>query len=89
MDLKELLTKTVELGGADLFIIPGSVPKAKVNGVMKALSEDRILPDHSAQLVKEMYDLVLDRFIYIFFNFGIQLLHILFRIIRFLHLHTS
>ena len=55
MDLIELLRKTVEMGGADLFVVPGSKPLAKVNGVMRELSEERIMPDESEQLVHNMY----------------------------------
>ncbi len=54
MDLIELLKRTVELGGADLFIIPGSVPKVKVKGIMKELSDERIIPENSEKLVEEM-----------------------------------
>ena len=55
MELIELLKKTVELGGADLFIIPGSTPKAKVQGVMTDLCDERIMPNDSTRLVEDMY----------------------------------
>ena len=57
MGLVELLKKTVEEGGSDLFIIPGSEPTAKIQGVMTPLSEQRLMPADTEKLVEEMYGL--------------------------------
>ena len=57
MGLVDLLKRTVEEGGSDLFIIPGSAPTAKIQGVMTPLSEDRLMPADTEHLVEEMYGL--------------------------------
>ncbi len=57
MGLIDLLRKTVELGGSDLFIIPGSVPSAKVHGVLQPVADARVSPAEAEAVVKEMYAL--------------------------------
>lgn len=63
MDLKliDLLKMTLELGGSDLFFIPGSKPVAKVSGQMMALSEERLLPPAVESLINETYALAAGR----------------------------
>lgn len=61
MELKELLMRTVEQNGSDLFIIPGSVPMCKVHGQMIPLSNERVLPPESRRLVEETYHMAGDR----------------------------
>ena len=53
----ELLSKAVQMGGSDIFIIPGAPPRVKVNSSFKNLAEDRLLPADSERLVQEMYEL--------------------------------
>ena len=57
MELTELLKKAVELGGSDIFLIPGSGVMVKVNGEMRPLSEERLLPADTESLIRKMYDL--------------------------------
>ena len=57
MELKELLKKAYDLGGSDIFIVPGTHVTCKVKGDMVALSDDIVKPDATAQLVSEAYDL--------------------------------
>ena len=57
LNLSELLQKTVELEGSDLFIIPGSEPTVKVHGTLQTLIGIRLTPEDSEQLVREMYEL--------------------------------
>ena len=57
MELKELLKKAYDLGGSDIFIVPGAHVTCKVKGDMVALSDDIVKPDATAQLVSEAYDL--------------------------------
>ena len=56
MELTELLKKAVELGGSDLFIVPGSGVMVKVNNEMDPLT-DRLLPADTETLVRGMYGL--------------------------------
>lgn len=61
MELKQILEKTLELGGSDVFIIPGSPVMAKVNGRNVAVSEDRIMPEESRKLIAQTYELAMNR----------------------------
>ena len=57
MSLIDMLRKTVEMGGSDLFIIPGSIPSAKVHGVLQPVSDTRLNPAEAEAVVQEMYTL--------------------------------
>ena len=57
MGLTELLKKAVELDGSDVFIIPGANVMAKIESEMVPLTEDRMMPDGTEMLVREMYEL--------------------------------
>lgn len=57
MELTELLKKAFELGGSDVFIVPGAQVMAKANGALIPLSEGRLKPDESEELVREAYEL--------------------------------
>ncbi|MBQ9408544.1 MAG: PilT/PilU family type 4a pilus ATPase [Clostridia bacterium] len=53
----ELLKKAVQMGGSDVFIVPGSGVMVKVNNDMVKLTEDRVTPSRSAELIAQMYAL--------------------------------
>ena len=53
----EMLKKAVALGGSDVFIIPGSPAMVKVQDNFEKLSEDRLMPDDTERLAREMYEL--------------------------------
>ena len=55
--MNELLQKAVAMGGSDIFIVPGAPVTVKVNSRMEKLTENRVSPDESAALVRQMYDL--------------------------------
>lgn len=61
MELKDILKKTVEIGGSDIFIIPGSPVKVKLNGRMVPLGDVRILPEESEKLIGQTYELARGR----------------------------
>ena len=52
-----LLQKAVELGGSDIFIVPGANVLVKVNNDMISLTEERVTPAHSEELIRQMYEL--------------------------------
>ena len=53
----EMLRKAVELKGSDLFIIPGAPVEVKVHGKLVSLTEQKIMPDETKRLIREMYEL--------------------------------
>ena len=55
--LTELLEKTLEIGGSDVFIIPGSPVMAKVRGTMVPLTDDIVRPPETKVLVEQTYEL--------------------------------
>ena len=57
MELSELLKKAYDLGGSDIFILPGAPVTCKVKGDMVALSDDIVKPDGSKLLVQQAYEL--------------------------------
>ena len=57
MELRELLKKAYDLGGADIFIVPGAKVTCKVKGEMVSLSDDIVKPDGTEKLVREAYEL--------------------------------
>jgi len=61
MELKQILEKTLELGGSDIFIVPGSQVVAKVNGKMTALWPERLKPDDTHSLISQTYALAQNR----------------------------
>ena len=57
MELREILHKAYELGGSDIFIVPGARVTCKVKGSMVPLTDDVVMPSSTEQLVKEAYGL--------------------------------
>ena len=44
MELKEILKKAYDLGGSDIFIVPGAHVTCKVKGDMVPLTDDIVKP---------------------------------------------
>lgn len=55
IDLKQLLQETLEKEGSDIFIIPGSPVMIKVHGQMVQITEERVMPADTEQLVNAAY----------------------------------
>ena len=60
MELTPILQKTLEIGGSDVFLIPGSPATAKVKGHMVALTEERVQPADTRKMIAEAYSMSLD-----------------------------
>ena len=57
MELKLLLKKAYDLGGSDVFIVPGAKVTCKVKGEMVALTEEPARPADTEALIREAYEL--------------------------------
>lgn len=57
MELADILEKTVQIGGSDVFIIPGSPIMAKVKGQLMRITQERALPADTCGLIREIYDI--------------------------------
>ena len=53
----DLLKKAVQMGGADVFVVPGAAVSVKVNNSLVPLTDKIMLPPDTERLVQEMYDL--------------------------------
>lgn len=61
MELTELLAAALDMGGADIFIVPGAQPAVKCMGVLKPLQEARLMPADAEALVRQAYKIAADR----------------------------
>lgn len=57
MELTQILQKALEIGGSDVFLIPGSPATAKVKGHLVQLNEERLLPEDTARMIRQAYDM--------------------------------
>ena len=61
MELQDILKKTLDLGGSDIFIVPGSPVTAKVRGQMTPLFPERVMPEDTERLIRQTYALAKNR----------------------------
>lgn len=57
MQVVDYLKKAVEDGASDIFFLAGSPATAKVEGRIIKIGEERLLPNSTKELIKEIYDL--------------------------------
>ena len=53
--LLEYLKRAALDGASDLFMIPGGPVSYKLDGQLTALSEERLIPAQSEELIREIY----------------------------------
>lgn len=61
MELLEILKSTLEQGGSDIFIVPGSPVMAKVQGRMQPVSPQPVMPEDTERLIRQTYALAKNR----------------------------
>lgn len=61
MELKQLLLDALSMGGADVFIVPGSPAMVKREGVLNNLTVERLMPGDCEDLVKQAYAMAMNR----------------------------
>ncbi len=61
MELIDILQKTLQIGGSDIFIIPGSPARVKAHGQLENVSEQRLLPADTEALIMKTYELAGNR----------------------------
>lgn len=55
--IQDILEKGKELECSDIFLLPGSPICVKKNGIISPLTEERLMPDSSELLVRQIYEL--------------------------------
>lgn len=61
MELHEILKKTLDMGGSDIFIVPGSPVTAKVSGRLLPVTQERTMPKDTEELIRQTYALAQGR----------------------------
>ena len=61
MNMKNILEFAVTTGASDLFLVAGRPISYKLNGEIRCLNEERVMPGDLNQLVKEIYELADNR----------------------------
>lgn len=57
MELQEILKKTLDMGGSDVFIVPGSPVMAKIKGRLVPVTETAAKPRETEALIRQTYEL--------------------------------
>lgn len=57
VQIQEILKKGLDMGGSDIFLIPGSPVSLKQDGEIFPITEERIMPDASRELLQQIYEL--------------------------------
>lgn len=70
MDATEILTHATTSGASDIFIVAGLPLTYKINGKMVKVTKEKLLPNHTEELIRGIYDLTPDRSYSRFFERG-------------------
>lgn len=57
IEIREILKTGLEMGGSDIFVIPGSPVSLKRGGEIFGISTERVMPDSSRELLEQIYQL--------------------------------
>lgn len=57
IEIQEILKTGLEMGGSDIFVIPGSPVSLKRGGEIFGISTERVMPDSSRELLEQIYQL--------------------------------
>ena len=61
MNIEEFLTLAAKEEASDLFIVEGLPLTMKVNGVMRRINEEKMMPQDTEKIIREIYEKALDR----------------------------
>ena len=61
MNIEEFLTLSAKEEASDLFIVAGLPLTMKVNGVMRRINEEKMMPQDTEKIIREIYEKALDR----------------------------
>ena len=57
MNLEEFLTLATKEEASDLFIVAGLPLTMKVNGVMRRINEEKMMPQDTEKIIREIYEI--------------------------------
>ena len=60
MNIEEFLTLAAKEEASDLFIVAGLPLTMKVNGVMRRINEEKMMPQDTEKIIREIYEKALD-----------------------------
>ncbi|MDD6050424.1 MAG: PilT/PilU family type 4a pilus ATPase [Clostridiales bacterium] len=61
MELLDILKQTLNMGGSDIFIVPGSPVMVKVKGHLESVFPERVMPEDTEKLIHQTYELAKNR----------------------------
>ncbi len=61
MQIQDYLKLTVEMGGSDLFVVPGLPVTVKVGTTLHRIDENRLVPAQTEELIRQIYALASSR----------------------------
>lgn len=61
MNIEEFLTLAADKEASDLFIVAGLPLTMKTNGVMHRINEERMMPQDTEHMIREIYKMASDR----------------------------
>ena len=61
MNIEEFLTLAAKEEASDLFIVAGLPLTMKVNGVMHRINEEKMMPQDTEKMIREIYEKALGR----------------------------
>lgn len=67
--MQDILQKGMELGGSDIFLVPGSQICIKKDGEIVHINENRVMPSDSEELIRQIYAIA-DREMQHLYQFG-------------------
>ena len=57
IEIQEILKTGLDMGGSDIFVIPGSPISLKRGGEIFGITPERVMPDTSRELLEQIYKL--------------------------------
>ena len=78
MNIEEFLTLAAKEEASDLFIVAGLPLTMKVNGVMHRINEEKMMPQDTEKIIREIYEKALDRDIDQLLKTGMMISHLQF-----------
>lgn len=61
MDLEAILNRSVDQDVSDIFIVPGAPVTLKMKGEMTQLSDERVMPSDTEEMLRQIYRMAQDR----------------------------
>lgn len=55
--VKQIMKTAIDRKASDIFIVAGRALTCKINGEMVTIGEERVMPDETSEVIREIYEL--------------------------------